>query len=130
MDALDEWINVKEGADFELSVTAERSEVGLSKQRTATMQEAQLGLQVWFLMQQSGGESALSLRKLVRGGEDPEQFVSFGQKLRPKSLQCDREAGSASCALPFRGANEVHGYALLERGTELSVRVVCEEAWA
>ena len=87
-------------------------------------------MRIWFLAQQSG-ESGLSFRKLVRGGDDSEQFVVFGQKLRRKKLSCDDAAeGSVSCELPFRGRHAQHDYPLLERGTELSIRVVCEEHWS
>ena len=129
LDQLDQWVEVQEGEDFALKIVAERSKVGLRKPRTTTMHEKQFGIRMWFVLQQSG-DSTLSLRKLVRDGDDTEKFVSFGQKLRPKVLECDSEHGSASCVLEIKGKHSRHGYALLERGTEMSLRVICEENWA
>ena len=112
--------------------TCRPEQVGLRKPRTRLMQQegASLGIKIWFLMQQSG-DASVSLRKLVRDGDDASQFVCFGQKLRVKELECsDSEGSAASCTLPFRGTHAVHNYALLERGTELSIRIICEENWA
>jgi hypothetical protein len=45
-----EWVEVREGDDFMLSVTAERSRVGLEKPRTTTMADQErddFGMRVW-----------------------------------------------------------------------------------
>ena len=123
-------VEVQEGEDFSLIVMAGRSAVGLQKPRTTTMQETtDFGMRMWFLASQSS-DSTLSFRQLVRDGDDTDQFVAFGQKLRRKTLSCNEEDGSVSCSLPIRGRHAQHNYALLERGTELTVRVICEENWA
>ena len=57
-------------------------------------------------------------------------FVQFGQKLRQAELECDDTDSSVKSTLNFRGVHSTQGYALLERGTELSIRITCEENWA
>jgi hypothetical protein len=136
LDNLEQWIEVREGDDFVLDVTAERSHVGLSKLKPQSVSASvgepeQFGMRLWFLLQQQSGDSSLSsIRKLVRDGDDAGRYVPFGQKLRPKRLVCSEDDGTVSCSLPIRGTHAIHGYALLERGAELSIRIICEENWA
>ena len=128
-----EWVEVPEGESFTIQVIANRSAVGQQKPRAKTMTETQtqdFGMRIWFLAQQSG-DSGISFRKMVQDGDDPEQFVVFGQKLRRRELTVnDAVEGTVSCELPIRGRHAQHDYALLERGTELSISVICEEHWA
>ena len=114
------WFLAQESGERAASSTSKQtiSWVSSSQKRTCTIVTVETRVCSGIT-----GDSGISFPKLVKGSDDQEQFVVFGQKLRRKTLKVsDTVEGSISCELPIRGRHKIEregeelcNYPLLER---------------